>query len=231
MKAIFEKIFGMKNLNFLITGICLFLGTIFFSCSKEKIKGSGTVISETRSVENFYSISASAASLVSISYGNAYSVSVKGFENIIPNLQTFVENGTLIIKYASNTTVSNDNSEVDIMMPSLVSVNSVAKNNISVSGNFIGMNSLTATTSGGGNISFANAKTTDLALNISGSGNISSFGLNSQNAIVKINGSGNAEVAAAQKLSVNINGSGNVYYKGSPAIDSTISGTGRVIKQ
>ncbi|MBN9350163.1 MAG: DUF2807 domain-containing protein [Chitinophagaceae bacterium] len=206
-------------------------GLLFFSCSKEKIAGSGNVISETRNAQNFYSVSASGSANVIITYGNAYSVSVKGFENILPKLQTYVENGVLIIKYTDNTSISNDNSEVDITMPSLVGVSNQGASQISITGNFIGMDNLTVSNSGPGNIVFSNGSTTNLALNLSGSGDVLLFGLSSQNAIVKNSGGGNAEVSVSKSLKVTISGSGNVFYKGNPAVDSSGTGTGQVIQK
>ncbi len=218
----------MRHFKLLATSI--FLLTIFISCKKEKIIGTGEVISEPRIVANFYSVSAFGSTEVYITYGTAFSVSVSGYENIVPHLKTYVENGTLIIKYDNNTNISNDNSEVHVTMPSLVSVSGQGDNDIKVSGNFIGTETLTATTRGSGDISIADGNTNNLMLNISGSGDIKSFGLSTKNATVKINGSGDAELSVSSSLKATISGSGNVYYKGDPVIDASVSGSGNVIK-
>lgn len=203
---------------------------LFISCKKEKITGSGEIISEPRTVANFYSVSAYGSSEVDITYGTNFAVTVSGYENIVPNLKTYVEDGTMIIKYGDNVNISNDNSEVHITMPSLVSVSGHGNNDIKVSGNFIGMENLTASSWGSGSISIENGSANNLALNISGSGDIKSFGLSAQNATVKINGSGDAEISVSKKLKATISGSGNIYYKGDPIIDASVSGSGKVIK-
>lgn len=208
----------------------LVLAVLLISCKKEKVTGSGQIINEPRTAANFYGVSAFGSSEVYITYGANYAISVSGYENIVPHLKTYVEDGILIVKYDDNVNISNDNSEVHITMPTLVSVSGQGNNDIKVTGNFIGMENLSATTRGSGSISIENGSANNLVFNISGSGDIKSFGLSTQNATVNINGSGDAELSVAKKLKASISGSGNVYYKGDPTIDASISGSGKVIK-
>lgn len=228
MILILNEIEIMKHIRFIVASILL--SVLFLSCKKEKITGSGNIITEPRNVSNFYSVSAFGSSEVYITYGTQFSVSVNGYENIVPELKTYVEDGTLIIKYDNNVNITNDNSKVYVTMPSLVGVSGNGDNDIKVSGNFIGMENLSATTSGSGDIKIESGQADNLVLKISGSGDISAFGLSSKNATVNINGSGDAEVSVSQKLKANISGSGNIYYKGNPTIDASISGSGKVIK-
>lgn len=211
--------------------VSLFLIVTFISCNKEKISGSGEIVSESRNVANFYSVSAYGSSKVYITYGPQYAVTVGGYENIVPRLKTVVEDGTLVIKYDNDVNISNDNSEVHITMPTLQSVSSHGSNEIKVTGSFIGMESFTASTFGSGDINIEGGNSKNLLFKISGSGDITAFGLLTENAVVQISGSGDAGVFVSKNLKATISGSGNVYYKGNPVIDASVSGSGKVIAQ
>lgn len=221
----------MKSRIVLFPAFTLFCSLVLISCNKEKIVGSGNIITDPRTVTDFYGVSVFGSSNVFISYANNYSVSVKGYENIVPKLRTYVENGILVVKFADDVNITNDNSEVYITMPSLISVSDQGSSDIKVSGSFIGMENLSVSTSGSGDIEFDNGSVQNIVLKISGSGDISAYGMLSKNATININGSGDAQVSASDKLKATISGSGNVYYKGNPTIESSVSGSGQVIKQ
>lgn len=204
----------------------------FTSCKKERISGSGTVSTESRNVANFYNVSVNGSSKVYIVPGNSFDVKVKAYENILPFIETKIQNGSLWIGYINNANITNDNSEVYISMPLLNGVSVSGDANIDVTGNFLNSDNFTASVSGSGNIAIANGAATNYQIKISGSGNVKSFGFTAQNAIVSIDGSGNAELSVVLSLKATINGSGNVYYKGNGvAVDSKLSGSGQVIKQ
>jgi hypothetical protein len=210
----------------------LLASILFVSCKKEKISGSGTISTESRSVENFYNVSVSGSSKVYIIPGSSFDVKVKAYENILPFIATSIQNGSLLIGYKNNANITNDNSEIYISMPSLTGVSISGDGQIEVTGNFLNNDNFTATVSGSGTISITNGTATNYQAKISGSGAIKSFGFAVQNAIVSIDGSGNAEVNVAKSLKATINGSGNIYYKGNGVlVDSSLSGSGQVIKQ
>lgn len=213
----------------------LFLGLIFsvvlVSCKKDKIKGEGEIITEERNVNNFYSVEASGSSEVYITQGSVFEVKVKGYENIVPYLETKVENGILYIRFKSNSNIGNDNSEVYITMPALQAITTNGSGNIIAKGNFLGMEYFNATTRGSGNISVEKGKSMNYKIVIAGSGDVKSFGLETQQAIVDISGSGDAELTVSKILNANLKGSGNVYYKGGARVEKKISGSGDVVKK
>lgn len=202
------------------------------SCKKDRVSGSGEIATETRNVANFYNVSVSGSTNVIITRGDNFEVKVKAYENIIPYLETKVQDGTLLIAFKENSNISNDNSEVFITMPSLNSVATSGSGNISSTGEFLGSGNFKASTSGSGDISIGGGTAGNFQINISGSGDVKSFGFTAQQTVVNIEGSGNAEVTVLQNLNADIKGSGNVYYKGNPpTVNSKISGSGQVIKQ
>lgn len=217
--------------KFLVFGL-LSVVMIMASCKKEKIKGTGEIITEPRSVADFYNVSLSGSSDVFITQGNDFEVKVKGYENIVPELETKVQDGTLLIAFKPNTNVSNDNSEVHITMPNLNSVALSGSGNINAAGSFSGSGNFKATIDGSGNIVLESGDANNYRVDISGSGSVKSFGMISKQAAITIAGSGNVELTVTENLNSTINGSGNVYYKGNPpGVYSKITGSGQVIKQ
>ena len=168
---------------------------IAVSCKKESIKGGGSVITESRQVADFSKISVSGSTNIFISQGASFDVKVKAYENIVPYLETKVQNGTLLIAFKANSNVSNDNSEVFITMPALNGVAVSGSGNINSTGKFPGSDDFTASISGSGNIILEEGATTNYQINISGSGSVKSFDMVSQQAVATIAGSGNAELS------------------------------------
>ena len=211
-----------------LLSVCLFM----VSCKKDSVKGSGSIITEPRAVVDFFNVSVSGSTNIFITQGNNFDVKVKAYENIIPYLETKVQDGTLFVGFKSNSNISNDNSEVYITMPSLNSLALSGSGNISSKGTFLGSGNFKATISGSGNIVIEGGTANNYQINISGSGSVKSFGMISKQAVISIIGSGNAELTVLQDLNATIDGSGNVYYKGTPAtVTSKITGGGQIIKQ
>ena len=230
----------------------MFTGTQLFAQPWKTIKGDGNLKKETRHVTDFTSLSSHGAMDVKISYGNSNSIEVEADENLLPYIETNVENGKLIIQ-----TKKNVNLKSSSKMVVYVSMTKINKLQLSGSGNLEGSGSFTSDTqsevmlSGSGNIYLTSAsfKNLDLSISgsgnivlkggsansvnasVSGSGNIDCSGLTAENVEVKISGSGNAKVNANKSLSANISGSGNVYYKGNVTnISTKIVGSGKAIK-
>ena len=214
----------MKN----ILNAVLSCSILLISCSKEKIAGSGSVVTEQRNVSNFYSVKVSGSSKVYITQGIAFNVTVKAYENILPVLQTRVENGVLLIEYKNNANITNDNSEINITMPTLSGLEVSGDGSISALGAFTGINNLSVSIFGAGAINVNKAVPINFVVNISGSGNLNGFGVIAKDAAVNINGNGNASLSLTGSLNATISGSGNIYYKGNNVqVTSQITGSGK----
>lgn len=202
------------------------------SCKKDLITGSGEIKTEQRNLEDFTAISTEGSSKVHIIKGNVFEVKVKAYANLLPYLETIVQNGKLSIRYKNTSSVRDDNSEIFITMPALTGLQTFGSGDIDATGDFNGAVDFSAEIRGSASINIANGTAEKLVLQSSGSGNFKSFGLTAQQAQISISGSGDAEITVAQKLKTLINGSGNIYYKGTPsAIENNINGSGKVIKQ
>jgi hypothetical protein len=218
----------MKKEILYVLSVLLVLTT---ACSKERISGSGSVITENRQVNAFTKVSLKGPSFVYITKGNTLNVQVKAYSNLLPYFETRVVNGTLELGYKDDLSVRNENSEVYITVPVLNGLSIYGSGDIETTGNFNDNPSFETSVYGSGNIEIAEGAADNFSSTIAGSGDIYAFGFRAKKANVEISGSGNVRITANDELKVKISGSGNTYYKGSPDVSVNISGSGGVIKQ
>ena len=80
-----------KNITTGITTLLAFF--TLASCSKDLISGSATVISEERDISGFTAVETDGSTDVFITQGNIFSVTVKAYNNLVPQLRTMMESG------------------------------------------------------------------------------------------------------------------------------------------
>jgi len=212
--------------------------------SAERIYGSGTVISEEREVPIFDQIHLKGSGKVILARAAKQIVLVKTDDNIMPHIQTKVENGKLVISHESKFV----RPTVLTLYITIANLHGVA---ISGSGDITGNEEFNsdrfyADIAGSGDISVC-VSTERLESNISGSGSIylagsanfyhatitgsgdvDAFELQARESSVVITGSGNCSVKVSDLLQAKITGSGDVLYKGHPQIGKSITGSGKV---
>lgn len=221
---------------------CIFIDGGGFTA--ERVHGSGTVISEERAVSVFDQIHLKGSGKVILTRGANQSVRVKTDDNIMPHIQTEVENGRLVISH-----------ERKNIRPTVLTIHITAANlegvAISGSGDITGNEEfisdrfyadiagsgdisvtvnakhLESNISGSGSICLSGSANTYDAT-ITGSGDVDAFDLQTRNSAVVITGSGNCRVSVSDKLQAKITGSGDVLYKGDPRISQAITGSGKV---
>ena len=218
----------------------------------KSVKGNGNLKNETRQVSEFTSLSARGPMDVQIDYGNSNSIKIEADENLLPYIETTVENGKLIIEPKINFHLkSRSKIVVYVSMTKIKELQLSGSGNINGSGAFtsddeteigvsgsgniklnsVNFKNLAVNISGSGNIQLKAGSANDLKASVSGSGNIDCSGVTSENADVKISGSGNTSVNVNKSLSANISGSGNVFYKGSATnISTKVVGSGKAIR-
>ena len=84
------------------------------ACNKDKIRGSGDVISEVRNVTGFTGVVVNGSTKAFINIGTAFTVTVKGYKTLLPFLETNIKNSVLEVAFSNNVTVNNDNTEIYI---------------------------------------------------------------------------------------------------------------------
>jgi hypothetical protein len=217
----------MKKIGLLLLLIIL----VFSSCTKS-IRGSGSTITETRNIAAVTSVQLEGSAEVIIMQGNVQTITVSGYENLVPIFVTQVNNGNLVLRFEDPYyNVRRNNIKVTIVVPDLLAVRSNGSGQISVS-NFLNKNSFNGSINGSGNITMTNSSFHKMVLDINGSGNIKAYGCTAGDTEAEIHGSGNIEITCTNKIIAHIYGSGNIDYWGNPvATDVQISGSGRVRKR
>lgn len=218
----------------------------------ETIKGNGIVKKETREVSNYNSLASQGSMDVEIAYGNANNIIVEADENLLPYIETVVQDGKLFIRSKKNVNLRAKSKMV--VYVSMTKINSLqlsgsgningegafsnpGKTEIGVSGSgniklgFESFGELGLALSGSGNIDLKSNATKNISAAISGSGNIECSSISSNDVVATISGSGNIKVNASHSIDAKISGSGNVFYKGGATnISSKTVGSGKVLK-
>ena len=218
----------------------------------ETIKGNGQMKKETREVGDFTSLSSKGSMNVDITYGNSNSIQIEADENLLPYIETTVENGKLTIQSKKKVNLK-PKSKMTVHV-SMTKINSLqlsgsgnidgdgaftnsGKTDIGISGSgniklkFGSFGDLDLALSGSGNMDLKGAATNNITAAVSGSGNIECSDISSNDVEAKISGSGNIKVYANKSIDAKISGSGNVFYRGGASnISSKVAGSGKVIK-
>ena len=200
----------------------------------ETIKGNGEVKKETREVSSFTSLASQGSMNVQISYGNSNSITVEADENLLPYIETKVEDGQLMTRPKKNVNLkSKSKMNVYVSMTKINSLKLSGSGNINGDGAFMNDSKTDMAVSGSGNLTLTFDKFKDLDLAIAGSGNIDLKGNATNSISAQISGSGNIDCSNINSNDVDakISGSGNVFYKGNaPKITSKVAGSGKVLK-
>lgn len=230
----------------------LLLGLVFVTACNLSVsvtKGSGNVITESRSVSNFHKVDLAGFGELSITQGDTESLTIETDDNLLPLIETKVENGVLSIGPDSKRGAISVNPTHSIKYA--LHVKNLDALEISGAGNVnapsLKSDTFTINTSGAGNLNLQQFETKTLTTSVSGAGNIllagqvetqaatlSGFGnydasnLKSTAADIRLSGAGNATVWASGTLNVQISGAGSVSYYGTPQVSQTISGIGAV---
>ena len=222
------------NKKILVVLIMLSLAT--FACSAvtfninppQTVRGSGNVVSETRAVSGFSALSLEGSGDVDVTFGNSESAVVEADDNIVPLIETSVQNGRLVISTKNYTNYRTNNPvRIHVTMKALDEIRLSGSGNITVPD--LSGDSLRVSLPGSGNITVdGTANTVDAT--VSGSGNVDCSGLKAKSASAKISGSGNIQVYASSSLDASISGSGTIQYSGNPAsVTKSVSGSGNII--
>jgi hypothetical protein len=237
----------------------LFLNFVFLmsSCKKENLcdclKGTGSMVKEKRSVDNFTIIEVHKNIFVTIIQDTVTFVEVEAGKNLLPLIKTDVRSGLLYI--------TNDNTcnwvrsyekeiHVYVHVKNLFEISSYSGRDITSSNtitspvlfvhNFFSGNifldistneSYTKQRGSGGDITITGH--TDYNYIFSqGYGFVHLEKLQSNTATVSQNGTGDIHLNVRNSMDVEITGSGNVYYSGNPSINQHASpGSGKLIRE
>ncbi len=231
----------LKIIGLLIIGLLL-----ISACGLGTIKGSGDVITESREVSGFDSVSRTGIGRVIITQGDKESLTIEADDNLMEHITSEVKNGTLELGFTDNvrfdptpsitfTVGVKDIAELDSSGTASIEIDELSVDNLKIS------------ISGTGSVSIETLTATDLVVNAEGTGDIALAGtvvkqdlelrgtgdyeapdLESRTATVRIDGTSKAQLWVLEALDVVINGAGEVSYFGSPNVTQSITGTSRL---
>lgn len=229
-----------------VHAVLAFAFAVPIGAAAERIQGSGVAISETRAVTGFHRIALGIGADVELRQGTREGLTIAGDDNIVPRVETVVDDGTLRIRWKDRNTQASyrqlrlviDVRELDeltqggsgrvhaerLRAPSF-------KATLGGSGHVVidALEARTAalTLAGSGEATLAGRADT-LDATLAGSGELAAGKLATRDARVVLQGSGHAVVRASDRLDVTIAGSGDVVYLGKPAVSKTVLGSGTV---
>lgn len=240
----------MKQTLLLAAAALLLAGNVNAQWGK-KIRGSGNVVTEERSVGNYDGVALSGWFDVELVAGPEGRLTLKGEDNLLEHLETEVKNGTLHIRPEKGYNLEPSSWKGGGIVVT-VPVESVSEVSMSGSGDIVGKtrlrsDSFRASMSGSGdmsleveaaNVTVALSGSGDIALSgsadraeirVSGSGDVKAYELQAREVEAVVAGSADIRVTATESLTARVSGSGDIHYRGNPAkLDAKTSGSGDV---
>jgi hypothetical protein len=215
----------------------------------EKITGSGVPKTETRSISGFHSIALGVHAKLELRQGATEGVTITGDDNIVPLVETRVDNGALKINWLNDRDYSTQYKELTII------VDAKMVDGLSIGGSGqahaaqLKTDNLRVRIGGSGSVAIDQLDADSTSVNIGGSGRFAAAGradsleatlggsgvltaakLATRDARLTVAGSGHATVWAKDNLSARIAGSGGVKYYGTPKISKSVAGSGSVVQ-
>ena len=166
--------------------------------------------------------------------GETIKVSIVAPQDQTDKINTYVENGVLVIEMEDNTFIKDTkNVKINVESPSIESITLIGSGNITAQDmiNTSGKD-LSLSVKGSGVLKMKKLECNEMNVNISGSGNAELGSISASSVNVETNGSGNASLGGMKinkKLAVVINGSGNTSVSGkADVVNVEIHGSGNV---
>lgn len=219
----------------------------FTSCEKKLHKeGNGILTTTERNVGTFSSLDADGKMVIRTHYSNTPHLVITTDENLLAEVQTFVQEGKLQIQLNDDyltydftkleiDVYTNSISQMDLNGQVELDVTDTIENSILVV-NHYGRGSadvlfsgdhLTLRVNGSADI-ISSGQSNSVSYYINGEGKISALNQTSVNADTHINGSGKIYVHCSEQLNATIDGNGDIFYTGTPSVTTEIHGTGSV---
>jgi hypothetical protein len=211
----------------------------------ESVQGSGVIKSQQRELGHFNGVSNALAAKVEIRIGNTESVTIETDDNLLPLVETVIENGMLKIQPARrNMNLSTRNMKIvvqakaldhvslggsgandsDVLRAGKLKVTLGGSGTVSLKG--VEADVLSISMGGSGDMKIAGGNAKDVSIAIGGSGTVKMGAVRSDSVSVSIGGSGDVTVWARESLNLSVAGSGDVNYYGDPRVKTSSVGSG-----
>lgn len=213
-----------------------------------EVRGSGVVVTESRSVSGVRGVELASIGTVYVEQGGAESLVIEAEDNLIPLLRTEVQGGVLVIS-----TEEGYNLQATRPMEFRLTVNTLERAELAGVGDILAsglsVGDLALDLNGVGNIELLGVDATRLDVVNSGVGDVSVSGSVPQQSVrllssgdylagdlvsgvadVLVASNGSATVRVSDHLTATIDSSGSVYYIGNPVVVQNVSGSGSVVQ-
>lgn len=211
----------------------------------ETVQGSGAAKRQARQVAQFSGLAFELPGRLELRLGETEGVTVETEDNLLPLVETVVENGTLKIRPSKrNLNLRSKNLKVvvtarrierlalggsgtidaDALRAPRLSIDLGGSGEINVGK--LDTESVSVTLGGSGDFKAAGGSARKVSVSIGGSGTVDMGRVQSDSASINVAGSGEATVWARNELSMTIAGSGDVNYYGDPRISKSVVGSG-----
>jgi hypothetical protein len=180
----------------------------------------GPRTTQTRDVAAFTNIESSGSIDVRLRVGEPQRVEVRAGENVIDDVRTEVQDGTLQVEQDGE---ADDEVVVEASVPELTAVEVSGSGDLDADG--IDADAFELRSDGSADIALAGTAGR-LTVELEGSGDADLADLAAREARVLVDGSGDAELRAEERLDVDLDGSGDVRYHGDPELTSQVDGSG-----
>lgn len=230
----------------LIPAILLTMSCQLVSGLGASLRGSGNVVTESRPVSGFDSISVCCSMRLILTQGSNESLEIEADDNVLPEIESVVTNGTLIVRFKD----SLNGIRLLNTSPIRVRVSAIDVNGIDISGGGrlestgpIETPQLALNLSGGSRGTLGNLQTEMLSIELTGGSKIELAGsvaeqtislnggsdylageLQSQTATLNMSGGGRATLWVTETLNADLSGGANAAYYGSPMVNQNLSG-------
>ncbi len=223
----------MKNLSISTFLIVLFLSTtVLTSCQREmfgSIRGEGKLVEQSISLNKITGVELQIPADVYITKGDKQEISIEGQQNIINNINAFVNNEVLTLEFARKVKHSK-NITVNIIVDELTYLAIMSSGTITTKSNFTTNHQLNLLIEGSGDI-LATIDALQVNADIAGSGNIG-LSTNTENINCDIIGAGNLKLRGKcnNKTDISIAGSGRFegFNLETKKCKSVIAGSGNI---
>ena len=212
------------------------------------VAGSGNIKTESRAVINFTAISLNLPADIELRQGATESLTIETDDNLLPLIETVVEDGKLKIRPTEkNTNFKTKTMKIVVNLKNIDAISVAGSGDVRADS--LKATNLKASIAGSGDIRIKSLTADFLKVNIAGSGDFSVTGkannfeasiagsgdiradkLEAKDVKVSIAGSGDAAVWATQTLKVSVAGSGDIKYYGDAAVTKSVAGSGSITR-
>lgn len=215
----------------------------------EKVRGSGALKKQSRAVSHFTGLTLNLPAQLELRIGNTEGITIETDDNLLPLIDTTIDNGTLKIRplkkhmnlHATSMKIIVHARQVErIALGGSGTIRSDALRGARMQFDLGGSGAIdvksidgeavSVTVGGSGNFKAGGGSARTVSVSIGGSGDVDLGRMAAGDASVSVAGSGTAEVWARDNLSATIAGSGDVHYHGDPKISRSVVGSGDVTR-